>query len=110
MIFLISKKYFELKKLKGVKKDYENLIEKLEEIINLKQKKNIKKLYNFPELKNHNLKIELIKKLKEDAEEEERKRKEIERYINERKRMEKDDENIFYEEIESGEYSDENED
>jgi hypothetical protein len=52
----------------------------------------------------------LIKKLKEDAEEEERKRKEIERYINERKRMEKDDENIFYEENESGEYSDENED
>ena len=110
LIFLISKKYFELKKLKGVKKDYENLIEKLEEIINLKQKKNIKKLYNFPELKNHNLKIELIKKLKEDAEEEERKRKEFERYINERKRMEKDDENIFYEENESGEYSDENED
>ena len=110
LIFLICRKYFDLKNLKGEKKDYESLLDKFEEIINLKPKKNIKKIYNFPELKNHNLKIQLIEKLKKDAEEEERKKKEIERYVNERKRLEREDENVFYEENESEEYSEEHED
>ena len=52
----------------------------------------------------------MIEKLKQDAEEEERKKKEIERYVNERKRMERDDENLLYEENESDEYNEELED
>ena len=43
LIFLICRKYFDLKNLKGEKKDYESLIDKFEEIINLKQKKKYKK-------------------------------------------------------------------
>ena len=106
MIYLISKKYFEIKKIKNHKEDYLNLINKIEEVVNLnKKKKKLKKIYYFPVLENHNIKIRLIEKLKKESEEREKKMKEIERYTKERKRLEREDENIFYEEIESNESS-----
>ena len=111
IIYLIAKKYFSLKNLKTNKENYENIIGKIEEIIYFKPKKAIKKCYYYPELKTHILKINLSDKLKKEAEEQESKRIEFERFISERTKMKNEDQNIFHEEEEEedelGEYEEE---
>ncbi len=106
LIYLISQKYFSLKEIKGEKEDYLNLIIKLEEIINYKPKKQLKKIYYYPELEKHIKKAILIEKLKKEAKEREIKRIEEERYTRERENLNKEDENIYHEEIESAESND----
>ena len=106
LVYLISKKYFSLKEIKGEKEDYLNFITKLEEIINCQQKKKLKKIYYFPELDKHIKKVLLIDKLKKEAIERERKRIEEERFTRERENLNKEDENIYHEEIESAESND----
>ena len=62
-------------------------------------------------MKTHILKINLSDKLKKEAEEQESKRIEFERFISERTKMKNEDQNIFHEEEEEeeelGEYEEE---
>lgn len=109
LIYLIAKKYFSLKELKNNKENYENIISKIEEIIYFKPKKKIKKIYFYPKLKTHILKVQLVDKLKKEVELAEIKRIEYERFISERTKMKDEDENMFYEEYEeSNEEEEEN--
>ena len=99
LIFLMSKKYFFLKNLKGTYNEYKEVLDAVAKIINkLEMPKNNRKKYYYPTLNSHIIKQRLIDEEKARIEEEKRRKRERERYIRERELMDKEEnENAFNE-------------
>jgi len=97
LIFLLCKKYFNIKNLKGTFKEYKEVVTAVKNIINkLEMPKNNRKKYFYPELKSHIIKQRLIDEEKARIEEEKRRKRERERYLRERELMDKEEkENAF---------------
>ena len=97
LIFLLCKKYFNIKNLKGTYKEYKEVVTAVNNIISkLEKPKNNRKKYFYPELKSHIIKQRLIDEEIARIEEEKRRKRERERYIRERELMDKEEkENAF---------------
>ena len=108
LIFLLCRKYFISKNLKGTYNEYKLVINTVENIVNkLEMPKNNRKKYFYPVLNSHIIKQRLIDEEKARIEEEKRRKREKERYLRERELMDKEEkENAFYENNSSGEDDD----
>ena len=99
LIFLICKKYFLSKNLRGTYNEYKEIIDYIGNIINkLEISKNNRKKYFYPILNSHKIKQRLIDEENARIEAEKRRKKERERYIRERTLMDREEkENAFNE-------------
>ena len=99
LIFLICKRFFYTKNLKGTYNEYKEVIDAIGKIINnLEVPKNKRKKYFYPVLNSHRIKQRLIDEENARIEAERRRKREIERYIRERELMDREEnENAFYE-------------
>ena len=99
LIFLICKRYFSIKNLKGTYNEYKEIIDAICKIVNkLEIPKNCKKKYFYPVLNSHIIKQRLIDEENARIEAERRRKRERERYIRERELMDKEEnENAFNE-------------
>ena len=99
LIFLICKKYFLSKNLRGTYNEYKEIIDYIGNIISkLEIPKNNRKKYFYPILNSHIIKQRLIDEENARIEAEKRRKKERERYIRERTLMDREEkENAFNE-------------
>lgn len=99
LIFLICKRYFNSKNLKGTYNEYKEIIDSIGKIINkLEIPKNCRNKYFYPVLNSHKIKQRLIDEENARIEAEKRRKKERERYIRERELMDREEkENAFNE-------------
>ena len=73
LIFLLCKKYFNIKNLKGTYKEYKEVVTAVNNIISkLEKPKNSRKEYFYPELKSHIIKQRLIDEITRNEEEKEK--------------------------------------
>ena len=92
LIYLICKKYFNTKYLRGTYNEYKEIIDEIGKIINkLEIPKNIRKKYFYPVLNSHKIKQRLIDEENARIEAEKRRKRERERYIRERELMDKEE-------------------
>ena len=92
LIFLLCKKYFNFKNLKGTYNEYKEVLDAIGKIINkLEMPKNNRKKYFYPVLNSHVIKQRLIDEENARIAEENKRKKERERYIREREIMDKEE-------------------
>ena len=99
LIFLICKRYFNSKNLKGTYNEYKEIIDAIGKIIKkLEIPKNCRNKYFYPVLNSHKIKQRLIDEENARIEAEKRRKRERERYIRERELMDREEkENAFNE-------------
>ena len=105
LIFLICRKYINIRCLRGTFNEYKEVITEIENIVNkLEKPKNTRKKYFYPTLQSHITKQRLIDEEKRRIEEEMRRKKERQRYLRERELMDKEEKvNAFNDKIEEEE-------
>ena len=105
LIFLICRKYINIRCLRGTYNEHKEVITEIENIVNkLEKPKNTRKKYFYPTLQSHITKQRLIDEEKRRIEEEMRRKRERQRYLRERELMDKEEKvNAFNDKIEEEE-------